>query len=67
MFLEAYHLGIFTEGAGETAQKLRALAALAEDPGSVPSTHMAAQRSATPVPRDGMTSSQEKSIHMIKA
>ena len=28
MFLEAYHLGIFTEGAGETAQKLRALAAL---------------------------------------
>ena len=29
-------------GAGEVAQQLRALASLPEDPGSVPSTHMAA-------------------------
>ena len=29
-------------GAGEKAQWLRALAALSEDPGSVPSTHMVA-------------------------
>ena len=42
MFLEAYQLVIFTEVAGEMAQHLRALAALAEDPGSVPSTYMVA-------------------------
>ena len=29
-------------GAGEMAQRLRALTALPEDPGSIPSTHMAA-------------------------
>lgn len=39
---------------------LRALAALAEDPDFVPSTHMVAQRPATPVPRGLMTSSREE-------
>ncbi|CAO2595796.1 hypothetical protein LEMLEM_LOCUS8322, partial [Lemmus lemmus] len=33
---------MFSLGAGETAQRLRALAALPEDLGSIPSTHMEA-------------------------
>ena len=36
-------LKIDTSGAGEMAQWLRALSALAEDPGSIPSTHMVAK------------------------
>jgi hypothetical protein len=36
------------------AQWLSMPAALPEDPGSVPSTHMAIQRSVTPVPEDLM-------------
>jgi len=31
-----------SKGAGENPQQLRALAALPEDPGSIPRTHMAA-------------------------
>ncbi|EGV98101.1 hypothetical protein I79_008015 [Cricetulus griseus] len=34
------------------AQQLRALAALPKYPGSLPNTHMVAQLSITPVPRD---------------
>ena len=39
-------------GAGEVVQWLRALTVLPEDTDSVPSTHMAAQLSITPVPGD---------------
>jgi hypothetical protein len=39
-------------GAGEMAPRLRALAALSKDPGSMPSTHMIAQDSITLFPRD---------------
>jgi hypothetical protein len=38
------------EGTGEVAQRLRALTALSEDPGSIPSNHMATQPPVTPVP-----------------
>jgi hypothetical protein len=39
--------------AGEMTQQLRAaLEALPKDPGSIPSTHMAAHNTVTPVPRD---------------
>ena len=39
-------------GTGEMVQWLRALAPLPEDPGSIPSTHMAAHNGLTPVPKD---------------
>ena len=45
-------------GHGEMAQWLRALVALAEDPGSVRSTHMMSHKCLLPVPGDLMPSSR---------
>lgn len=45
------------EGAGEMTAWFRALAALPEDPVSVPSTHMVPQLSVTQIPGDPMPSS----------
>ena len=44
-------------GAEEMAQRLRALAALPEDPGSIPSAHMAADNFSNSSSRDLMYSS----------
>lgn len=51
MLLEVHINNKGTE-AGEIAQRSRALVAIAEDPGSVPSSHMLAQSSVTVVPRE---------------
>jgi hypothetical protein len=59
-------------GAAEMAQQLRALAALAEDPGSIPSTHNGSSHlSLTPVPTDltpshWHISRQNTNVHKIK-
>jgi hypothetical protein len=52
------------EGAGETAQQLRARATFPEDPGSIPSTHL----SLSPVPGDLVPQGckQNTKAHKIK-
>lgn len=44
------HSKVTLRGTEETAQQLGALAVLAEEPGLMPSTHMVANKSITPVP-----------------
>jgi hypothetical protein len=58
LFIMYLFIAFSRYGAEERAQWFRALATLAEDPGSIPSTHRLAQKpSVTPVSEDPMPSS----------